>query len=895
MLTMNNRLIPKSLSSKTGYTTSATIQSKVLGHTVKEVQVIKTSSSELPIPIKLPTPRSPPGSKTTRSIKSPLTSPIISPRSITSNKTFAFSPKPQNPLSSQRQVISTKRLTRHSPKQDIEHLVKNSLQQEKNQQTIQKIQSKQAIKLKLKKKLQMKVFDELIRQENFTRFKQKSRLTRPKWLIDDKKVITDAKSFRDIEKIRKQHKTKKVSVKFEDVPNKKKKVKKLHKENEKFKHENFDDLLTGHKNIFHKIKNRAKKYQTDTENSKTRKLIKLLKALERPIKRFFFLKLALNPPSLSSSSLSYLQEDTEVQLIMNMQKPLTTTEDTKSNNEKSYEKILETQTKLNLNQQGHLINLKTQDMQEMNKLAEVFEDNPEIKQKFEGMIERRYSKLENLFKENMENIKQALGNEDFEEKNNFDGKNLEDMIPELRNTVSEFSSSFLMQLNEVPFAFNVTFEDQVVEPGEIEDSFDSPSDDSLYSRDTLSEPEDHAAEFPLAGGPCKFENVYDEPCLPLISESLIMDARVKARNTTDSIEELVGGIAGADRSDDMICDDNTLDLNAQVVPSQNHMYILEDSYNSSQSYSNANFSSISFTSPPEPEARENSHHSETKPHRIITEKFPSPFTAIYESSTEIEGYELIINRIIFTLENDIYTQIYEELKSDNEYWSEIPKKPQIPLKPQNKTNENQVQTDSQSILSIFKRLQQIKPQNNLIQSVLQIYNPLSMLARIQEEYNEDDEIRIFNYTDIEKISINSTSLNQNPFIATHNQVVVDAVNEALCRCAKSKVNMPWKIQDQVLTLEYKDFILSADKKIGKWAGIEAGKIPDLDMIDCFGNLDQDKLRGEREERLGKLLIVDVLESDKSWVECDFEETQTALELAEFVLGVLCVEIGKFVG
>ena len=314
--TMNTRLVPKSKSSKTGHIASATTQTKVLGHTVKEVEVLKTSSSELPIPIKLLIPRPQPGSKTARSIKSRLVSPIISPRSIPSCKTFVLSPKPQNPNISQRQVNSVKRL---SLKHDIEDLVKNSLQQEKTQQVIQKIKSKQAIKLKFKKKLQMKLFDEFIRQENFSRFRQKSRLAKPKMGVDDKKLIADAKSFREIEKLTKQQKTKKLSMRSEDVVNKKKKIKAVHKENEGYKNDNLEDLIYTQVNIFDKLKNCKEKDQTDTERSKTEKLKKLLKALEKPIKRFFLIKLALNTLSQISSSLSFMQEDNEVQLIMSMQ------------------------------------------------------------------------------------------------------------------------------------------------------------------------------------------------------------------------------------------------------------------------------------------------------------------------------------------------------------------------------------------------------------------------------------------------------------------------------------------------------------------------------------------------------------------------------------------------
>lgn len=899
MLSMNTGGLTRALSSRTAFVTASIIQSKIEGHIVQEVKVLKAVATDLPIPIKLPPTRSPSGARTVRSIKSNLNSPLVSPKSMVGSKTFMFSPKSSQPDSCQRKNKSSKRQQDHSPRQDIGELLKNSLKQEKTQQKAQKIRVKQEIKSKLQKKLQLKVLDEFIRQENLNKFKQKCPLSRPKWGMDDKKVILDTRILRELEKQKKKLKVKK-TVPFEVyTPNKKKKTakkKQLDKSSE-----GIEDYSDHKKEIFNKIKNLADRVEqlrlgAQGANEKTQGVKKLENALKRWQKRIIFNTLVLH--SQSSSSLSRQQEDNEVQSIMNHKKKPSEGEICSESN-KSYEKVLENQVKANHKQQQQLIDLKARDMQEMNKLADILGGNPEMKKKFEVMIERRYSKLENLFQENLENFKQVLGVEDLQVE---DEKIADDVpLPSLRNTISEFSSSFLIQLNEVPAScmINMTFEDV---PVQEEEFVESPSD-SLYSRDTHSEPDETVLKFPDVNNPNTLLNSQEEPSIPLISESILIETDMRLMNSADSIEQLVGGIQSKDASEINFSIDNTLDLKSTAIQPQNPMFILEDSYGSGESGSNANFSSIICQPVPENEIKEESHHSESKSGRIIIEKFPSPFTDMYESSTEIEGYELIINRIIFTLEKDIFNLIYEDLKSDDEYWINIPRKPAIAIRMSLQDFENQVQTDSIAVLSAFKKLQLIKDPDEIIDIIRQVYNPYYMLCRVQDRFLElEEEPQIFNYNDIESLeklsnvsfSSSSSLSSQNPYKAIHNKMVIDAVNEVILRSAKKKIDMPWKLQDQVYSLEFDGLMRVAGKKLMKWAEIEAGKIPNYDLINSFGVLDEDRLQAIRQEKLAQLLIFDVAEADKSWVECDFEETQTVIEVSENLIGLLLAETEELI-
>ena len=125
-------------------------------------------------------------------------------------------------------------------------------------------------------------------------------------------------------------------------------------------------------------------------------------------------------------------------------------------------------------------------------------------------------------------------------------------------------------------------------------------------------------------------------------------------------------------------------------------------------------------------------------------------------------------------------------------------------------------------------------------------------------------------------------------------MIIDTVNEVLLRSAKIRVSMPWKLQDQVYTLTLDGLTKVAGKKLMKWAEIEAGKIPSTELINSFGALDEDKLQAIRQDKLAQLLIADVAEVDRSWIECDFEETQTAIEVSENILDMLFTETEELI-
>jgi hypothetical protein len=217
--------------------------------------------------------------------------------------------------------------------------------------------------------------------------------------------------------------------------------------------------------------------------------------------------------------------------------------------------------------------------------------------------------------------------------------------------------------------------------------------------------------------------------------------------------------------------------------------------------------------------------------------------------------------------------------------------------------ESQVETSDTGVISMIKKHKNLKSPDEVLEAVLNIYHPIQMLSRIQENFEElEEEVQVFDYSDLNHIensehlssSLSQSSNSHNPYAQTHNKMIVDVFNEAILRSAKKKVSLPWKIKDQIFCLEYENLMKSSTKKILKWCGLEAGKIPSVEMINSFGELDEDKLQQVRQEKLAEFLIVDVAEGDNMWVECDFEESQVAIDVADWIMADLYEETAELI-
>lgn len=855
-ITANSFKFPLKLS----LATDTLFHTQISGHTIKEVKVVKSPRKHLPIPIKLPTKNSPERTRPVLPVKSPQATPVQSPKSLSACK--VTSPKQKLdfivPVSQ-----SLKKQEPSSPKPDIICIIKQSLTQEKKEKKAEKARNKQKNEEKLKRKKLLKEFDEATRKENL-RFKQKLIIARPKWGLTLKKRQEKFKTKKEVTPKKKREKAEPLSFEvFSTGKNKQIRKKKINdfsiEANDKVEGKKvtfilpttqFDPFLLGN------IQNALKI---------------LHRVLELSNKKKCFCKLAKNwLISELNINDSFSSEDIEVQEIMK-NKSLDKKAEKKSEVGKSFEKILKNEAKIKVRRKMELVSLKSKDLQEMEKLAEVLGDNPEVKKKFQEMIDRRYSKLETLFEENLENLKQAL---------NLENQTIELKIEEFqsKSKSSDFSSSFINHLNQI--------------------ENDGQEVDLRKSVENIQE----KIEFANKGKPNN-QVFYDEdPGQPLISESFIARKQGEESALESMIEEIKSNEESAGDSV------GSLDLRHEVVKVNSPILIMEDSFSSSVSGKDQSFSTIKGNQVVETEfpAFEKSSVAEKlenkKKMRVIYEHFPkldySSAADRIEASTDTEGFGLIIQRVLFTLEKDIFQVIYNELLENEEFILNLPQKSSFLLQSDFNDFDKKFETDEKVVKSIIQSLQSIKPEKTLKKTLQKIFDPILILSKIQENFdNIEDELYIFEYADLDLIEkkiessvFSSYETENNAYLDIHNKMIVDVFNEAIIKITKNKIGLPWKIQEQPCLLEYGNLMNECIEKILKWCRIEAGKIPSVEMINSFGAIDENKLLAIRQDNLAQLLILDNEESDSSWIKCDFEETQTGINVSDWLFSELMTEV-----
>ena len=950
----------------TQFQLTAVVSPTIKGHPIQEVRVSTHQHKVLPMPIQISHKRMPEDAKSPKSLRSTMNSPIGSPRSYRSTRTNHFSPKSVRLHDTGKietfQLKQSGNARELSPRQDISELLRNSLkiQEKKTKELKQKYDNE--MKTKQLKRLQRKEYDSKLRDENLKRFKQRIASPRPKWGIDDKKIILDTKTLREAE-ISKKHKVEKKSMSFDIF--KSNKTKKKHQKPQpsnmvthkiNLRLESPEDAFSKQKDEIYKqiliLDDRVNKCKTqatlsaNTTFEKTQSAIKIQAhvrgfLIRRAMKKYFEStskeSSSRNTPS-KNPSISFEDQNEEVQGIMRGTNPAQSPplhSNPHQDPNKSYERMLASQMKIKIKQQQQLTELRAKDLNEMNKLAEVLGGNEEMKEKFQCMIDRRYSKLVNLFEENIDNIKQVLGYGEITETNlvanllelsrncnqNDNPRSesrtpAEDPLRSLRNTTSEFSSSFLDQLKGVPNSFPA---DLTFEPGPDEakeDYIDSPEENSVYSRDTCTEPSSANVSFPQLCRPGSLQISQEEPNVPLISESFSENPAgiPQEKSEEGALISLVADIKPKNSPEESK-DSDTLNLTDEKskVKVASPILIYEESFSSNESGVLGEYSSI-LASPVAESNHEfpSTEHSKSKPLRNIVENFPhnkelSPFTAAFESSTEHDGFELIINRVLLTLEIYVFSGVYEEALNRQEVLEMIAmarpeKRRRIPIKGRDSmlSIENQVQTDQIAVLSFIKKLQLLKNDSEIVEKLKKIYSPMLMLSRIQENFEESQEdFQIFDSDDLDKAEQSNNSYDPlgisnsdlQLYVQIHNKMILDVLNEAILRSSKNRFTMPWSFEKPLLEkVEAAPVLKASVKKILKWGEVEAGKVPSSDMITSNGELDEDRLQDVRENKLAMILVMDVAEGDKSWIECDFEEGQVGIDVAEWVLSELYREL-----
>jgi hypothetical protein len=129
----------------------------------------------------------------------------------------------------------------------------------------------------------------------------------------------------------------------------------------------------------------------------------------------------------------------------------------------------------------------------------------------------------------------------------------------------------------------------------------------------------------------------------------------------------------------------------------------------------------------------------------------------------------------------------------------------------------------------------------------------------------------------------------------HNKAIFDGLNEALDGMRPYGLRgppLPWSKQGRTLTFRFgtkdclDDLLNEAEIRVLSWARQQIGVIspsePCSDMV-------KREIERVREERLTKVLIEEVNEADRLWLDFEMEETQIKVDLADMIMNDLCFE------
>ncbi|CAG9328453.1 unnamed protein product [Blepharisma stoltei] len=213
------------------------------------------------------------------------------------------------------------------------------------------------------------------------------------------------------------------------------------------------------------------------------------------------------------------------------------------------------------------------------------------------------------------------------------------------------------------------------------------------------------------------------------------------------------------------------------------------------------------------------------------------------------------------------------------------------------TDENAVRQYTEKLLNFVLQSPEIA-QESLLTPICR--NPLDQLSKMQE--NEigtaiipdppADPVLSPNFYDKLEKEAKPDALAEAESI--HNKMIFDAINENLQQYRKNGekgVPMPWSNRSPSTSniLNIYEIFSQVRDNILECSKIRAGTIPEFDL-NASVSTEEEILRKIREEKLARLLTLEVMENDQQWVDYEFEETQVKLDLADMMLEQLVAEV-----
>ena len=833
---------------------------------------------------------------------SPLPTPIIFSSSKPRTPTISMKPKlalkkkkckePENILQHKEKALKPKIVKKKLKKKNLNHIEKS----------IPKKEEKDTLMEKNKK---IKEFGKTIRKKNL-KCKMKRFSPVAPWGIDDKKVIEETRLKREAEilsNLKFQALAKRKPVKIPCV----KKITPRH-------------TTQADKNEF--INKCAIKIQAHVRGFLTRKAYRNF-IENRPIE--VSSHMAANP----GVSEDFPDEDEEVRTIVKRKEVpegpivsiLHSDEGINSlydpflkaelKNNRNIEQALTAQISWRLKQKLKLKELKQNDIQEMQVIAEKFGNKDAIIDIFQNIIERRYEKLNQFFDDHIESMKFNLMSRELSP--NCEQRNLDEFFnaicsKELKQTSSELGEDIEKIWEQIE-----TFEQQNENNSFLQDPQPLPPLTPIYEENMQNSGEifldsDHLR---LSRDDSIKNESFQEAPIFRFPPSLCY-AKIAPRKTVQEYPEEGSPLYSYDEDLDM----------KEPVPAESKesevplIHVLYESSSFTLEHSKAlqDYSSIIHTPVSEKNGdlssleyeldlkfKEPSKSSNVILNRQIFDRdSPSnPFSVTAEKSLDRSGEDIVAERVVSLLELLIYHQILDDqilLFEDVDFTSRLlddylmrligdyiheSLRPKIILN----SNAGTINTDGTSLLTYIDSLflSALKNPDEIRRLMIKKMDPIKIIRGIQEgirfDYNNEiifEEIEEDLHSDYSQI---------------HNEMLVQVCSQCLIsKCFEGFRGGFVFSSDHVLNLRLADMFLIIREDIYKWNEIKAGTIPIRDTLRADGLLDEDKLLTLRNKNLAKVLYLELEENEKMWTNYEFEETQILIDLEKNILNGLFVEI-----
>jgi hypothetical protein len=244
-------------------------------------------------------------------------------------------------------------------------------------------------------------------------------------------------------------------------------------------------------------------------------------------------------------------------------------------------------------------------------------------------------------------------------------------------------------------------------------------------------------------------------------------------------------------------------------------------------------------------------------------------------------------RVLFELEVFIFNCLFEEVlkdlsnESENSSLNKI--KTKVPIRNFNIFTETvqNFSTDVNSLLSHLNRVLLHNKPEKVLKKVGKYWSSFNLIFKLDDFLLE--KYRNFSYF------LENNSMRGDKLKKIYRNFEIETFNEALSLAVHECVPRPWIYQFQC-DVNFELLLKNVKKTLEKWAGIEAGKIPDVGMLNCLGVLNEDVLQTSRENNLEKIVQCDVVEEDMVWVDLKYHETGLVLCLEDDILVDLIMEV-----